>query len=85
MVCKSSASVPSEGLIREDLDAALLRAFEAGDGAAVARLYGRAGDKCSSIDEACFFWTNAYVFALEAGIPEAAEFRAKLVAEGREA
>jgi len=71
-------------LIREELDAALLKAFKAEDGAEVARIYGRAGDACDDVDEACFFWTNAYVFALEAGIPEAAEFRAKLVAEGRE-
>ncbi len=72
-------------MTREELDAELMVAFEAGDGAAIARLYGRAGDASADVDEACFFWTHAYVFALEAGLPEAETYREALRAEGREA
>ncbi len=61
-----------------------MAAFDRQDGAAVARLYGAAGDASSDIDEACFLWTHAFVFALEAGLAEAEIYRAKLVAEGRE-
>ena len=72
-------------MTRAELDAALLAAFAAGDGARIARLYGAAGDGAPDVDEACFFWTQAYVFALEAGIAEAEDYRMKLKAEGREA
>ena len=70
---------------RDELDAALMAAYAATDGAEIARLYGAAGEAADSIDEACFFWVNAYVFALEAGIPEAEAYRASLRAHGREA
>jgi len=45
-----------------------------------AALYERQGET----DAACFFWTQAYVFALDAGIDPLAEaMRAKLAAFGR--
>lgn len=71
-------------MIREALDCALIEAFAADDRAAIARLYAAAGDQSPDIDEACFFWVQAYVFALEEGMPEAETYRLKLVAEGRE-
>jgi len=76
---KSSAIVT-----RDELDRALIAAFGASDGAEIARLYGAAALTAPSVDEACFFWVQAYVFALEAGIPEAETYRAKLRAHGRE-
>lgn len=72
------------GVTRDALDAALIAAHGAGDGAEIARLYGQAGDAAADMDAACFFWTHAYVFALEAGIPEAEIYRARLKAQGRE-
>ena len=36
-------------------------------------------------DQACFYLTQAYVHALEAGRPEAAALNARLVEAGREA
>jgi len=70
---------------RKELDCALNAAYEASDGAQIAKLYGAAGDASASTDEACFYWVQAYVFALEAGILEAASYRAKLIQHGREA
>ena len=70
---------------RDELDRALIAAYGAGDGAEIARLYGAAGDASGSVDEACFFWVQAYVFALEAGLSEAQDYRKKLMAHGREA
>ena len=66
------------------LDTALVAAHAARDGAEIARLYHQAGDQSADLDAACFFWTNAYVFALEAGIADAELIRSKLVANGRE-
>jgi len=67
------------------LDSALISAHEAGDGQALARLYAEAGDASGALDEQCFFWTQAYVFALEAGLPLADELRQRLIREGRDA
>lgn len=44
-----------------------------------AAIYEATGDENS----AAFFFTNAYVFALEAGSPHANELRGKLIALGR--
>lgn len=45
-----------------------------------ATLYERQGE----IDAACFFWTQAYVIALDAGIDSLADgVKAKLIAFGR--
>lgn len=69
-----------------DLNAQLLAAHEAGDGAALVQLYTAAADQVedSDIDAACFYLTHAYVFALELGDPACAILRARLIAHGRE-
>jgi hypothetical protein len=69
------------------LDAELLAAHAAGDGAALARLYARAADAADAegrVEAACFYLTHAYVHALETGAPEAAALHARLAARGRE-
>jgi hypothetical protein len=67
------------------LDAALLAAHAAGDRAALIRLYAQAAEAADDGEAAGFYLTHAYVFALEAGAPEAAALHARLKAEGREA
>lgn len=81
---KKTDGCASEGVNRNTLDAALMAAHETGDGAELARLYGKAGDAAGDVDEACFFWTHAYVFALEVGMSEASVYREKLAQYGRE-
>ncbi|PCH71306.1 MAG: hypothetical protein COC12_07460 [Rhodobacteraceae bacterium] len=66
------------------LDAQLLTAHAAGDKAALVALYRQAGDAAVSQDEAAFFLTNAYIYALEIGHADADTLRARLVAMGRE-
>ena len=68
----------------EDLDARILSAHAADDRAALVQLYTKAADLANDIDAACFFLTYAYIFALEAGAPEATELHARLKALGRE-
>ncbi|MCB1387204.1 MAG: hypothetical protein KDJ80_14805 [Nitratireductor sp.] len=73
---------------RTRLDAALVAAHEADDKAALVRLYRQAGEASEAggnIDAACFFYTQAYVFALESGDPARAALLAKLAAHGRDA
>ena len=72
-------------MTRDELDRALLEAYRLGDKTEISRLYGCAGDAASDVDEACFFWTHAYVFALDAGTKDAQDYREKLKAYGREA
>lgn len=69
------------------LDEALLAAHLAGDNETLVGLYRQAGEAVLAHDEVqgCFYLTHAYVFALEAGMDEAEELRAVLVARGREA
>ena len=70
------------------LEAAILAAHAAGDEAALARLYGKAGDirlAAGHIDAACFFHTQAHVFALSCGnIASAEASRTILKRFGRE-
>lgn len=69
------------------LDAALLKAHEEEDFAALIRLYRQAGESqeaLGDVDAACFYFTHAYVFALQEGSDEASELRAKLAGYGRE-
>ncbi|WP_074257877.1 hypothetical protein [Vannielia litorea] len=54
-----------------NLDARLLAAHAAGDGVALARLYAEAAR--AGGPGAGFYLTQAWIFALEAGLPEAAE------------
>ena len=69
-------------------DAALLAAHAAGDHATLVTLYAAEADRLEAageIDAACFYLTQAFVFALEAGVPQARALNARLVAHGREA
>ena len=72
---------------RDALDASLLAAHARGDGPALAELYARAADRCEAegaLDACCFYLTQAYVFALEAGLETADLLRGRLIAYGRE-
>ncbi|TMV06452.1 hypothetical protein FGK63_15005 [Ruegeria sediminis] len=68
-----------------DLNTRLLAAHEAGDRAALVELYEEAANAAADETACGFYLTHAYVFALEAGLPQAAALRARLVAMGREA
>ena len=69
----------------KDLDAAILRAHAARDDAHLARLYARAADLAADdTDTASFFLTQAYVYALASGAPEARELNARLVSLNRD-
>lgn len=64
----------------------LLDAHEAGDASALASLYCKVADNeetAGNTDAACFYLTQAYVFALEAGLPLARELNRKLTSYGR--
>ena len=68
------------------LDAALLDAHAAGDGPRLASLYGEAAERLSAtgnIDAACFYWTQALIFALESGLDEAGHYAERLRSHGR--
>nr|WP_323779016.1 hypothetical protein [Amylibacter sp.] len=68
------------------LNDALLAAHQAKDSETLVRLYRAAGQDALSKNEVqgCFYLTHAYVFALEAGLPEASELHATLKSLGRE-
>ena len=68
----------------KDLDAQMIAAHDAQDQQALIRLYTLAADQANDLTAACFYLTHAYVFALEAGAPEAAALHARLKAHGRE-
>lgn len=70
--------------MRDDLDARLLAAHAADDRAALIALYKEASEAADTPVARNFYLTHAYVFALEAGAPEAADLRARLVAYGAE-
>ena len=68
------------------LDTALQDAHVAGDGPRLAALYGDAADGFNAvgdIDAACFYWTQALIFALEAGLDEAGHYAEQLRRHGR--
>ena len=67
-----------------ELDAALLAAHAAGDRAALSGLYTHAAECAPDETAAGFYLTHAYIFALEAGLPEAEGLRQRLKAQGRE-
>ena len=69
---------------RAALDAALIAAHEADDRPLLVQLYTRAADQAGDLDTECFFLTQAYVFALQIGAPEAGTLHARLLAHGRE-
>lgn len=71
----------------ESLDQALLDAHARSDFEQLIVLYTRVGEEQLSqndIDAACFYFTHAYVFALEAGAEEANDLNKRLVEFGRE-
>ena len=67
------------------LHSRILAAHDAADLISLIGLYTQAADQASDLDEACFFLTHAYVYALELGDPRAAGLHARLRSEGREA
>ncbi len=67
-----------------DLDARLLRAHAAEDRPALIKLYLEASQLAQTDIATGFYLTHAYVFALEAGDPRAAELKSKLIDMGRE-
>ncbi|MFK7937818.1 MAG: hypothetical protein AB8B82_00445 [Roseovarius sp.] len=67
------------------LDAAMIAAHAADDLPALVRLYTQAADGADNVDAACFYLTHAYIFALDAGAPQAPALHARLRDHGREA
>ena len=69
------------------LDADLLSAHERNDKSGLVALYKLAGEtreREGDIDAACFYYTHAYVFALETGDREAGLLLGRLVRYGRD-
>lgn len=69
-----------------DLDIALLDAHAENDNNALVRLYTQAAglaEEVNDTDASCFYLTHAFVFALEAGAPEAAALNKRLADRGR--
>ena len=66
-----------------DLQDRLLAAHASDDRAALVQLYAEAADRAADIDSACFFLTQAYVFALERGDPAVQPLFNRLKAQGR--
>lgn len=67
-----------------DLNAKLLRAHEVGDGPLLAKLYAKAAGASDDALQSSFYLTHAYVFALEAGLPEAKDYHQQLKLMGKE-
>lgn len=67
-----------------DLHSRMLAAHEGPDHAALIALYTEAADSANDLDASCFFLTHAYVFALEAGAPQARQLHGRLARYGRE-
>ncbi len=70
-----------------DLDRALLAAHAEVDKVALMRLYADAAERRARAGfghAARYFWTQAYVWALDAGCPEAQDLHRRLVLLGSE-
>lgn len=67
-----------------DLNARLLSAHAAQDKAALVALYSEAAGQANGPDASAFYLTQAYIYALDCGHPDAVALRARLVAMGRE-
>lgn len=65
------------------LDAALITAHAQNDIAALIQLYTQAAEDADNTDAACFYLTQAFVFALQAGQAEAVTLNQRLAAYGR--
>ncbi len=71
---------------RAALERDLLDAHARGDHGALVHLYTLAAEdreQAQDIDAACFFLTQAFVFALETGAPEADDLNRRLAERGR--
>ncbi len=68
----------------EELESALLAAHSQRDLQALTTLYMDAADNTPDLDEACFFLTQAYVFALDTGDKRATQLHKRLIELGRE-
>ena len=65
----------------------MLSAHARGDGRALVTLYTRAAEEAAAAgnsDAAAFFFTHAYIFALETGRDEATQLHNRLKALGRD-
>ncbi|MGI9511083.1 MAG: hypothetical protein ACR2QJ_17225 [Geminicoccaceae bacterium] len=84
---KPGLMVATERQVYDELDAAIMRAHGAGRLDMLATSYARGGtlyERQGETDAACFFWTQAYVLALDAGVdPLADAMHEKLAALGR--
>lgn len=70
-----------------DLDNRLLAAHAAGDEQELVALYTEAADLFEAegdVDAACFYLTQAYVFALQTGAADAPALQQRLFEHGRE-
>lgn len=65
------------------LDDRLLDAHGRGDRAFLVTLYAQAADQSPDTDTACFYLTQAYVFALELGHPAQAALYQRLKSHNR--
>ncbi|WP_120632187.1 hypothetical protein [Ruegeria sp. EL01] len=68
------------------LDKLLLDAHSRNDHRDLVRYYTLAADECETagdVGATCFYLTHAFVFALEAGAPEADALNARLAGHGR--
>lgn len=73
-------------MTRDELDGALLKAHADKDTPALIKLYTVAAtlaEDSADTDAACFYLTHAFVFALEAGTPEADALHQRLANYGR--
>lgn len=79
--------IATERQVYDELDAAIKEAHGAGRLDNLAASYARGAalyERQGETDAACFFWTQAYVFALDAGVEALAEaMHVKLAAFGR--
>ena len=79
---------PSDQETLESLDARMLAAHANHDLAGLVDLYTQAANMSEAqgnIDAACFYLTQAYVFALDFGASEAQTLHARLKSHAREA
>jgi hypothetical protein len=73
--------------LRQSEEETLLAAHAAGDEETLVKCYAAEADRLEAagdVDAACFYLTQAYVYALHAGLAEAQDLHVRLVANGRE-
>ena len=71
----------------DELNRQIIQASRTGDGDRLAELYLLAGREfidSERINTGCFFLTQAYIFALEAGLESSREILSILIAHGRD-